>query len=118
MFETEFCKIQYLESHNAVFCQWQKFCNSDDYRSPLKFELKLINEKNATMWITDTTNGFENEPEDTLWLLENFIPKTINSSCETIVFIIQDDSPLKEEIEQQAKALSQYFKVKQLNSLG
>ena len=117
MFESEFCKIEYLEKYNAVFCQWKKFCKSDDYKNPLEFGLKLIQDKNATEWITDTTNGFESEPEDTKWLLENFIPKTIDSSCDTIIFIIKNNSPLKKEIDEQTKALSQYFKVKQTESL-
>ena len=117
MFESEFCKIEYLKKYNAVFCQWKKFCESDDYRKPFEFGLKLIQDKNATVWITDTTNGFENKPEDTQWLLENFIPKTMDSSCDTIIFIIKDNSSLKNEIDKQAKALSQYFNVKQIESL-
>ena len=117
MLETEFCKVQYLEKYNAVFFQWKKFCTSDDYRTPFEFGLNLINEKNATTWITDTTNGFENEQEDTQWLLENFIPKTIKSSCDTIVFIIKENSPLKNEIDAQSKALSEYFNVQQVQSM-
>lgn len=117
MFESEFCKIEYLKKYNAVFCQWKKFCKADDYRTPFEFGLKLIEEKNATVWITDTKNGFENEPEDTKWLLEDFIPKAVKSSCETIIFIIQNNSPLKNEIDEQIKALSLYFDVKQVESL-
>ena len=117
MFETEFCKIEYIKKYNAVFCQWKKFCQYDDYRQPLEFGLTLINENNTKIWITDTTNGFESNPEDTKWLLESFIPKTINSSCDTIIFIIKDNSPLKNEIDEQSKALSQYFNVRQVESL-
>jgi len=117
MFESEFCKVEYLEKYNAIFCKWKKFCKEDDYRIPFKFGLKLIKDFNATTWITDTTNGFENEAEDTKWLLNNFIPKTIDSSCNTIIFIIRNDSPLKNEIDEQTKALSQFFNVKQVKSL-
>jgi len=117
MFETKFCNIKYLEKHNAVFCQWKQFCKENDYREPFEYGLKLINVKNATIWITDTTNGFENESEDTQWLLETFIPKTTESSCDAIVFIIKEDSPLKDEIDGQTKALSQYFTVRQIERL-
>jgi len=88
MYETKFCKVEYLQKHNAIFCQWKQFCKGDDYRNPFEHGLKLINEKHATTWITDTTNGFENESEDTVWLLESFMPQVIESSCDTIVFII------------------------------
>jgi len=117
VFETEYCKVKYLENQNAVFCQWKQFCNSENYRKPLEFGLKLINEHNASTWITDTTNGFESGPEDTLWLIETFMPKAIDSPCKSIAFIIEEDSPLKEEIEQQSAALSQYFKVQKVDSL-
>lgn len=79
--------------------------------------MELINEKNATLWITDTTNGFENEQEDTQWLLENFLPKVLESSCSTIVFIIKKDSLLIDEINEQTKALSQFFNVVQIEKL-
>jgi hypothetical protein len=117
MFETEFCKIAYLEDHNAVLCRWKKFCSFENYRTPLEYGLQLINEKEASMWITDTTNGFESVPEDTQWLIEAFMPKVIGSACRTITFIIQEESPLKEEIEQQEKALSRYFKVQKAEYL-
>lgn len=117
IYETAFCKVTYLQNYNAIFCQWKQFCKADDYRNPLEYGLKLINKKQATTWITDTTNGFENEAEDTAWLLENFMPKVIESSCDTIIFIIKKDSPLKDEIDGQAKALSQYFNVRQIEKL-
>lgn len=117
MYKTKFCKVNYLENQNAILCEWLQFCKGNDYRKPLEFGLRLLLETNATTWITDTTNGFENESEDTEWLLENFMPKVIESSCDTIVFIIKKDSPLKDEIDTQTKALSQYFSVKQIEKL-
>ncbi|CUV65311.1 conserved hypothetical protein [Sulfurovum sp. enrichment culture clone C5] len=117
MYETKFCKVKYLQKHNAIFCQWKQFCKGDDYKNPFEYGLKLIHEKNATVWITDTTNGFENDSEDTIWLFESFMPKIIESSCDTIVFIIKKDSFLKDEIDGQTKGLSQYFSVKQIEEL-
>lgn len=117
MFETKFCKVEYLQNHNAILCQWKQFCKADDYRNPFEFGLKLIDENSATLWITDTTNGFDNEQEDTQWLLENFLPKVLESSCNTIVFIIKKDSPLIDEINEQTKALSQFFNVLQIEKL-
>ena len=117
MYNTEFCKVEYLENVNAVFCQWKKKCSFDDYRKPFEYGLKLIDEKKATIWITDTTYGFENELEDTQWLLESFIPQTISSVCNSIYFIIKKDSPLKNEIDTQSEALSQFFIIKQFECI-
>jgi len=65
------------------------FCRGDDYRDPFKFGLELIDKEQASTWITDTTNGFENEEADTKWLLETFIPQAIESSIVQIIFIIK-----------------------------
>lgn len=116
-YETKFCKVTYLEEQNAVLCEWQQFCKDNDYREPLEFGLKLLVETNATTWITDTTNGFENKSEDTRWLLEEFLPKVFQTNCKKIVFIIKEDSFLKDEIDAQTKALSEYFDVRQIKKL-
>jgi len=118
MFESNFCKISYLSDKEAVFCKWKKFCKGKDYREPLEYGLKLLNQHKATIWITDTTNGFENDEADSKWLIEEFIPQTINSSCKNIIFIMRDDSPLRDEIYTQKEALSQYFDVKIVESLA
>jgi|GEM_PF-879763 len=116
-FKSKFCKVEYVEDLNAVHCQWREKCSFDDYREPLEYGLQLIHKHNAKVWITDTTHGFESEVEDTQWLLENFIPKSIESSCDTIYFIIDDNSPLQNEIGGQSKALSQHFNTKCIRNL-
>jgi methionine synthase II (cobalamin-independent) len=117
MYKTKHCKVNYLEKQNAVFCQWKQFCKGDDYREPLEFGLNLLLKTGATTWITDTTNGFENAEEDTQWLLEEFLPKVLQTNYKKIVFIMEQDSPLKEEIDAQAVTLGEYFEVLQVESL-
>jgi len=117
MFETQFCKIEYLQDADAVLCSWKKYCSLDDYREPLKYGLKLIHENNATTWITDTTNGFESIREDNQWLATEFSPQAINSPCKTIVFIIEEKSPLRNEIELHAQILKEFFEVKLVERL-
>jgi hypothetical protein len=77
----------------------------------------LINEHNIRTWITDTSNGFENEKADTNWLLETFMPQLIESSVGKIVFIIKKDSLLMTEIQGQVESLSKYFEVELKESL-
>ncbi len=71
----------------------------------------------ATTWITDTNNGFKNNEADSKWLIEEFIPKTIDSTCKNIIFIMRDDSPLKDEILFQKEALSEFFNVEIVENL-
>jgi len=111
MYDTKYCKVEYQKDKNAILCQWREFCKGDDYRNPFRYGAKLIEKYQPTTWITDTTNGFENKEADTKWLLEEFIPKMIESSVKKIIFIIQDDSPLMGEILRQKEALGEFFEV-------
>ncbi len=118
MFESEFCKVEYLQNINAVLCTWKKYCEFNNYREPLQYGLKLINQNNATTWITDTSNGFESTPEDNQWLATEFSPQTINSTCKKVIFIIKNDSPLKNEIELHSQLLKQFFEVELVEKLA
>ena len=111
MHNTQYAKVEYQKEKNAIFCQWKAYCKGDEYRNPLRYGEALIAKHNPTTWITDTTNGFENEEADTQWLLEEFMPKMIESSIEKIIFIIKNDSPLMDEILGQKEALGEFFEV-------
>ena len=117
MYETQHCKVEYLEDKKAIFCEWKEFCKGDDYRNPFRYALEEIDKHNITTWITDTTKGFENEEADTKWLLEEFMPKMIESSIEKIIFIIKNDSPLMNEIMGQIDSLGKYFEVELMEHL-
>lgn len=116
-YSSEYCEVSYLKEKDAVLCEWLKKCSGKEYREPLKYGLELLKKFNARTWIADTTNGFENEREDSEWLVRKFIPQTVASSCQRVVFIINDKSFLKEEINTQSKVLSQYFEVLQVEQL-
>jgi hypothetical protein len=117
MYITEYCEVKYLENENAISCQWKKFCKGDDYRDPFRYGANLIEKYHPNIWITDTTNGFENDEVDTQWLLEEFVPKMIESSIGKIIFIIQNGSPLMDEIMGQKKALGEFFEVELVEEL-
>ena len=117
MYNSSFCKVEYLENRDAILCEWKQFCKGDDYRNPFRYGAELIGQHNPTTWITDTTNGFENEEPDTEWLLEEFMPKMIVSSIEKIIFVIKNDSPLISEIMAQVDSLGEFFEVEFVESL-
>jgi len=117
MYNTSYCKVEYQKDKNAIFCQWKSFCKGDDYRNPLRYGAELISKYQPKIWITDTTNGFESDEADTKWLLEEFVPKMIDSSIKKIIFIIKNDSPLMDEIRGQEKPLGEFFEVELVESL-
>lgn len=97
---SEYCDVEYLQSHNVVLVIWKKFCSHENYRKPLLFALNIIN-KYKCDYVADTRNGFENIEEDTKWVAEYFMPKAVENGCECIYFIIDKDYSLKEELEGQ-----------------
>ena len=111
MYNTKFCKVEYLNESNAILLQWKQFCKSDDYRDPFRYALKIIKEYNISTWVTDTINGFENEEADTKWLLEEYMPQLIDSPVKKVVFVIKDDSLLMDEIMGQVEVLREFFEV-------
>ena len=117
MYNSPYCKVEYLKEKNAIFCEWKQFCKGDEYRNPLRYGAELIEKHKATIWITDTTNGFESEESDTKWLIEEFMPKMIESSIEKVIFIIKNDSPLMDEILGQKEPLGEFFEVLLVESL-
>ena len=116
IYNTPFCQLKHLKEKNAILCEWKQFCKGDDYRDPLNFATQEIKKHQISTWITDTTNGFESEEADTKWLLKEFVPSMINSSIKKVVFIIPNDSPLMDDIEEQAIALNQFFEVELVES--
>ncbi len=117
MYNTKFCKITKIKNSNTILCEWKQFCKGDDYRNPFSYALEEINKYHPNTWITDTTNGFENKEADTKWLIEEFVPLMIESSIEKIIFIIQNDSPLMDEIVGQIESLGEFFEIKLINNI-
>ena len=100
MYKSEFCEVKYEENYNVVFVKWKKFCCKDDYRKPLEYALEIIKEHKCN-YVADTRTGFENIPEDTKWIADYFIPKSVEYGCQCIFFIIDKNNSLKEELEGQ-----------------
>ena len=118
MYNTPYCKITHLKAQNTILCEWKQFCKGEDYREPLRYAQAEIAKHNITTWITDMAHGFESDEADTKWLLEEFMPMMIESSIEKIIFIIDDESPLMEEIRGQEVALKEFFEVELVESLN
>jgi len=100
-YESEFCDVSYQEEKNLVFVEWKKYCEFDTYRKPLMVALEVIKEHKCN-YVADTRNGFEDNPEDTKWVAEFFMPTASEYGCRTIFFIIDKANLLKEELEGQA----------------
>jgi len=100
-YQSEYCTVRYEEKYNVVLVEWKKFCRDGEYRAPLHCALNIIAEHNGCDYVADTRNGFENAPEDTVWVAEYFMPHAASAGCKCIYFIIDGDNSLREELEGQ-----------------
>lgn len=100
MYNSEFCEVSYNNEYNIVFVKWKKFCDFDEYRKPLLYALEIIKKYNCD-YVADTRNGFEDDPADTVWVKDYFIPKAVEYGCRTIYFIIDKNNSLADELKGQ-----------------
>ena len=99
---SESCDVFYVEDKNVVLVNWKKYCELEQYRTPLEHTLEVIKEHPGCNYVADTRNGFEDNPLDTIWVADHFMPCAKESGCNIIYFIIDKNNSLKEELEGQA----------------
>ena len=99
------------------FEQIVQFCNSDDYRNPIMYALKLLNEHKGSNFICDARNGFEDEKEDVEWAVNEFLPAMGKTDCTKVIFIVDEINPIEGEIDMFTKEFMKYFIVEKAASL-
>lgn len=100
---SEFCDVFYVLEKNVVLVHWKKYCELEQYRLPLEKALVVIRNHSGCDYVADTRDGFEDNPLDTKWVAEYFMPKAKEYGCRIIYFIIDKENSLKEELEGQEK---------------
>lgn len=117
MYISEYCEVSYEQAYNVVLVKWKKFCCRQDYQKPLEYALDIIRRHPNCDYAADTRTGFENIPEDTQWVAEYFMPAAAANGCKCIYFIIDENNPLKEELEGQASDSSDKLEFRYIYSL-
>lgn len=116
MFVSEYCEVNYNAEFNVVFVKWKKFCKLDDYRRPLLYALEII-KKHHCNYTADTRDGFEDDPRDTVWVRDYFVPKAVEYGCKTIYFIIDEENALADELQGQENDAKGKIEFKYIYSL-
>ena len=98
---SEQADVFYIVSKNVVLVHWKRYCELERYREPLLKALEVIREHEGCEYAADTRDGFEDNPLDTKWVADYFMPKAKEYGCSTIFFIIDKNNSLKEELEGQ-----------------
>ncbi len=117
IFLSEQADVFYIGFKNVVLVHWKKYCELDRYREPLMKALDVIKEHEGCEYVADTRDGFEDNPLDTKWVADYFMPKARENGCSTIYFIIDKDNSLKEELEGQERDSESIIKFRYIYGL-
>ena len=117
IYQSEFSDVFYVEEKNVVLVHWKKYCELEQYRTPLENALKVIKDHPDCNYVADTRAGFEDNPLDTKWVAEYFMPKAKEYGCRIIYFIIDEVNSLKEELEGQQRDSAQILEFRYIYGL-
>ena len=96
IYKSENADVIYYKEKNVVLVIWNSYCELEVYRNILINALNVIKEHKCN-YVADTRNGFVDNPRDTIWVRDVFMPKAKEYGCKTIYFIIDDYNSLKKE---------------------
>ena len=111
------CDVYYLADKNVVLVHWKKYCELERYRTPLELALRVIRDHEGCNYVADTRDGFEDNPLDTKWVADYFMPTAKEYGCRIIYFIIDEDNSLREELEGQEKDSSSLLEFRYIYGL-
>ena len=114
---SEQADVFYIESKNVVLVHWKRYCELERYREPLLKALEVIKKNKGCEYVADTRDGFKDNPLDTKWVAEYFMPKAKEYGCSIIYFIIDKENSLKEELEGQEKDSASILKFRYIYGL-
>ncbi len=114
---SEFSDVFYVEEKSIVLVNWKKYCELEQYRAPLENALKVMKYHADCNYVADTRDGFEDNPLDTKWVAEYFMPHAKEYGCRIIYFIIDKNNSLREELEGQEKDSAQLLEFRYIFGL-
>ena len=116
IYKSEFADVIFYKDKKIVLVIWNKYCELETYRGILINALETI-KKYKCNYVADTRNGFVNNPLDTVWVKDYFMPKAKEYGATKIYFIIDKDNSLKEELEGQEKNSSDVLEFKYIHDI-
>lgn len=111
MFDNEYCKVEYLKECNAVYLEWKKFSNGENYRKPTLYALELLKENKDSMFVINAQHGFEDDKEDVKWGFEVLLPSMGKTTCKSCIMIMNEVNDIEGEMDMWTAEFAKYFKV-------
>ncbi|MGB4657630.1 MAG: antibiotic biosynthesis monooxygenase family protein [Mobilitalea sp.] len=110
-YDSDFCKVKYIEEDNVVLLTWKKYACGEDYRKPTTFAWELMKEHLNCKFIVDARDGFEDDKEDVEWGFSVLLPGMAQTSCKLVCFIMKEISEIENEMDMWTMEFGKYFAV-------
>lgn len=110
-FNSEFCTVAYQPADNVVLLTWKKFARLQDYRTPALFAQGLLLSHLYSEFVVDARSGFEDDKEDVAWGFDVLLPAMAKTSCSAVAFILNEVSPIEDEMDLWTAEFAKYFAV-------
>ena len=84
----DFLHIDWDEEFDILYLEWHYYPDIEKYRKSLDFVLNLARQKNVRFGIVNVQQLMGMEPEDAIWLLDNWLPELLTLSIQKIALIL------------------------------
>lgn len=76
------------EINKIVIAEWKGFASFAKMQTVLEKGLELIQEKNCTKWLGDTSNLAPFSTESSSWIVNNWMPRATAAGLKSIAYVV------------------------------
>jgi len=110
--------IYYDEALKTLVALWNdRFMLQGEYRDTITKALDMLDETQATSFITDTRNTKVLSQDQQKYQIEELFPRFMNSSLKRAAYIMPKDIFVQSAINRSLSELTKYIEVKQFDDL-
>lgn len=102
-YESDCVRISFNETQQLGVAEWNGFLSSKDFRENALRCLELIERYELRSWLGDNRKMKAIRQADQQWMVEEFIPKLLDSSLRRLANLVSEDIFNKMAIEQMIK---------------
>ncbi len=110
--------IYYDEALNSIIALWNdRFMLQGEYRDTISKGLDMLDETEATSFITDTRNTKVLSQDQQKFQIEELFPRFMNSSLKRAAYVMPKDIFVQSAVNRSLSELTKYIEVRQFDDL-
>ncbi len=116
IYDSQYGNVKYVQEDNIILLTWKEKCSNDDYRNTTLAALGALQKYSSSSFVVDARNGFEDEAEDVEWGFSVLLPAMSETTCKTVIFIMEAVNDIEEEMDMWTQEFRKYFAVHKVTS--